>query len=92
MDLLLLAPDIREMILSLPAVEAGDDPIHERQLRAIVAVLDWRTQREDVAGRPAAVRFLSDDYRLLKSLQAVGAFQPGDEGPVHPALEPASGR
>ena len=46
MDLLLLAPDIQEAILVLPAVEAGDDPIHERQLRRIVAVLDWKKQRK----------------------------------------------
>ena len=46
MDLLLLAPDIQEAILVLPAVEGGDDPIHERQLRRIVAVLDWGKQRK----------------------------------------------
>jgi hypothetical protein len=40
-----LAPDIQEQILFLPAVEVGDDPIHERQLRPIAAVLDWRKQR-----------------------------------------------
>ncbi|MBI3865341.1 MAG: hypothetical protein HY290_25990 [Planctomycetia bacterium] len=45
MDLLLLAPEIQEQILGLSAVEAGHDPIHERQLRAIVAVLDWGKQR-----------------------------------------------
>ena len=45
MDLLLLAPDIQEEILFLPAVEAGEDPVHERQLRRIVATTDWRKQR-----------------------------------------------
>src|SRR5262245_42171750 len=45
MDLLLLAPDIQEEILFLSAVEAGEDPIHERQLRRIVATTDWRKQR-----------------------------------------------
>jgi len=46
MDLLLLAPDIQQEILRLPAVETGGDPIHERQLREIVAVLDWVKQRQ----------------------------------------------
>lgn len=50
MDLLLLAPDIQEEILALPAVEAGHDPIHERQLRAIAAVQDWWKQRKTWAG------------------------------------------
>ena len=45
MNLLNLAPDIQEEILSLPAVEAGQDPVHERQVRTIVATLDWRKQR-----------------------------------------------
>lgn len=47
MDLLLLAPDIQEEILALPAVEVGHDPIHERHLRAIAAVLDWGKQCEN---------------------------------------------
>ena len=50
MDLLLLAPEIQEEILFLPAVSAGDDPVHERQLRPIVAVLDWGKQRKIWAG------------------------------------------
>ena len=50
MDLLLLAPDIQEQILFLPAVEAGDDPMTERQLRRIVAVVDWGKQRRVWAG------------------------------------------
>ena len=45
MDLLLLAPDIQEEILFLPPIENGHDPVHERQLREIVAVLDWGKQR-----------------------------------------------
>jgi hypothetical protein len=40
MNLLSLAPDIQEKILALPAGEAGEHPIHERQLRTVVAVLD----------------------------------------------------
>ncbi|MSR55905.1 MAG: hypothetical protein EXS09_21930 [Gemmataceae bacterium] len=45
MDLLLLAPAIQEELLFLPPVDGGDDPIHERQLRPIVAVLDWKKQQ-----------------------------------------------
>jgi hypothetical protein len=50
MNLLNLAPDIQEAILFLPSVEAGDDPVHERQLRPIVKVLDWGKQRRMWAG------------------------------------------
>ena len=32
-------------MLFLPVVETGDDQVHERQLRPIVKVLDWETQR-----------------------------------------------
>jgi len=46
LNLLLLAPDIQEALLDLPRVEAGRDPITERCLRPIAAVLDWATQRE----------------------------------------------
>ncbi|MFN0053429.1 MAG: hypothetical protein ACKV0T_14695 [Planctomycetales bacterium] len=45
MDLLLLAPDIQGSLLLMPAIETGNDPIHERQLRPIVAVLDWGKQQ-----------------------------------------------
>jgi hypothetical protein len=45
MDLLLLAPDIQEEILAMPAVVAGDDPVCERQVRGIVGVPDWGKQR-----------------------------------------------
>jgi hypothetical protein len=45
LNLLSLAPDIQEQILFLPAVERGRDPISERDLRPIAAVLDWRKQR-----------------------------------------------
>ena len=46
MNLLHLAPDIQEAILLLPRVDAGRDPITERELRAVVAVADWRKQRK----------------------------------------------
>lgn len=45
MNLLHLAPDIQEAILVLPRVEAGRDPITERELRPIAAIPDWRKQR-----------------------------------------------
>lgn len=45
LNLNFLAPDIQEAILFLPTVEGGGDPINERHLREVVAVLDWRKQR-----------------------------------------------
>lgn len=45
MNLLLLAPDIQEEILFLPRTLAGRDPIRERHVRPLTAVLDWRKQR-----------------------------------------------
>ncbi len=45
-NLLHLAPDIQEDILFLPPVEHGRDPITEREIRIIVAVLGWRKQRK----------------------------------------------
>ena len=45
MNLLLLAPEIQEAILSLPLVTNGRDPVSERQLRRIVAEPDWTEQR-----------------------------------------------
>jgi len=46
MDLLLLAPDIQEEILFLPATESGRDPITLRAMRAVCAVAAWKKQRE----------------------------------------------
>jgi hypothetical protein len=45
MSLLQLAPDIQDELLFLPPVTSGKDPITERDLRPIVAELDWREQR-----------------------------------------------
>lgn len=45
MNLLHLAPDIQEALLALPRVQAGRDPIVERQIRRIAAEVDWRRQR-----------------------------------------------
>ena len=46
MNLLHLAPDIQDAILHLPRVTSGDDPIHERQLRPLIKLPDWQTQRQ----------------------------------------------
>ena len=46
MNLLHLAPDIQETLLFLPEVTAGRDPIRERMVRPIAAVMDWRKQRK----------------------------------------------
>lgn len=45
MNLLHLAPDIQEELLSLPFVRSGEDPITERDLRPITRMRDWRKQR-----------------------------------------------
>ena len=45
MNLLHLAPDIQESILSLPRSDGGRDPIREKMIRPITAVPDWRKQR-----------------------------------------------
>ena len=46
MNLLHLAPDIQEELLSLPRVTQGKDQITERDLRPIAAEVDWRNQRD----------------------------------------------
>jgi hypothetical protein len=43
-NLTLLAPDIQEAILDMQ-VTGGEDPVHERSLRAVVAESEWRRQR-----------------------------------------------
>jgi hypothetical protein len=45
MNLLHLAPDIQEELLHLPAIDEGNDPITERDLRSVTRMWDWRTQR-----------------------------------------------
>ncbi len=45
-NLLLLAPEIQEAILDLPLVRNERDPVSERQLRRIVAEVDWERQVE----------------------------------------------
>ena len=46
MNLLLLAPDIQEQILSMPRLHASADPMSERDLRGITGYADWADQRE----------------------------------------------
>lgn len=53
MNLLVLAPDIQEELLHLPAVLSGKDRVTERQLRQIHASLDWRKQRSLWASKDA---------------------------------------
>lgn len=46
MDLLLLAPDIQEAVLHLPAVHGSNrDPITERDVRQVAALPEWGQQR-----------------------------------------------
>ena len=45
MNLRLLAPDIQQQILFLPAAPRGRDPIHLRLVQPIAALLDWDQQR-----------------------------------------------
>jgi len=46
MNLLNLAPDIREEILFLPRVLSGKDPVTEHEVRSIAGEMDWQVQRE----------------------------------------------
>jgi len=46
MNLLHLAPDIQEELLFLPRVMRGRDPIHEKMLRRLCALVCWREQRQ----------------------------------------------
>lgn len=45
MNLLHLAPDIQEALLDLPRVVEGKDPVTERDLRPIAALVGWDEQR-----------------------------------------------
>jgi len=46
MNLLNLAPDIQEQILFLPKTVTGRDPISERSLRRVTALVRWDRQRK----------------------------------------------
>src|SRR3954452_16459833 len=45
MNLLNLAPDIQERLLSLPATTLPRDALTERHLRAVTALVSWEEQR-----------------------------------------------
>ncbi len=45
MNLLHLAPDIQEVLLDLPRTAQGRDPYHERDVRPIAAIPEWKRQR-----------------------------------------------
>lgn len=45
MDLELLAPVMQESLMFLPNVKYGDDPVHERQIRAVLAEPNWIRQK-----------------------------------------------
>ena len=47
MNLLHLAPDIQEEVLTLQYVTSGRDPVTERDLRAVVRDAAWATQRRE---------------------------------------------
>jgi hypothetical protein len=44
-SLLQMALNIQEELLFLPSVASCKDPIAKRELRAVVAVVDWGEQR-----------------------------------------------
>lgn len=46
MNLLNLAPDIQEELLFLPPTTTGRDPISERALRRVTAVVRWDRQKK----------------------------------------------
>lgn len=46
MNLLCLAPDIQEAVLTLPRTEIGRDAVTERDLRPIAAMVSWKGQRK----------------------------------------------
>ena len=46
MNLLHLAPDLQEQLLSLPGTAGGRDAVFERDLRPIAKVVSWERQRK----------------------------------------------
>jgi hypothetical protein len=63
MNLNHLAPDIQEELLHLPPVEAGNDPITERDLRPVARMRDWRRQRRTWL----AIRTVADANRFIET-------------------------
>lgn len=50
MNLLQLAPDVQEELLHLPPIKEGKDPLTERDLRPVAALVEWAIQRRAWAG------------------------------------------
>jgi len=46
MNLTLLAPDVQDAVLHLPRVTDGRDPVSERSLRRLTAIVRWDRQRK----------------------------------------------
>lgn len=46
LNLNMLAPEIQEELLSLPAIDVGKPAIHEKLLRPITIEVDWAVQRQ----------------------------------------------
>jgi len=73
MGLLCLAPDIQEEILFLPSVEKGRDPVTERQLRAVVAEMEWGRKRGVWRKRGRCI-----PVRLPRTMSRVAEGRSGD--------------
>lgn len=41
-----LAPDIQETLLNLPPITSGRDPVTEREMRPVTAMVRWADQRQ----------------------------------------------
>jgi hypothetical protein len=64
MNLLNLASDIQEEILFLPRTMTGHDPVSERNIRRITAIVRWDRQRK--AWREMLAR-LADEMPACRS-------------------------
>jgi hypothetical protein len=56
-NLLNLCPELQEWLLTLPLVEAGHDPVNERDLRKLTGELSWERQIELLSSMPAGRGF-----------------------------------
>ena len=90
MNLLHLAPDIQEELLHLPEVTLWRDPIHEKMLRRLTAVIAWPEQRRQWR----AIKQKLADYAAAKEIelaqpQKKPSRPPAPAKPVAPAAPPA---
>ena len=80
MRLLLLTPDIQEALLLQPLSNVGRAAIHERIIRPIAAILDWRMQRmmwQEIKTEPSASPWqngMTLDLRIRLNAIGRGAF------------------